>query len=374
MSKIYISAGEASGDLLGADLCHSIRAHYPNAELIGMGGARMKQAGVKIIFDPSPLSIIGMTAIIKQLPKILWFFHRITQYIKKTKLDLVIMIDFPDTHLHLAKKIKKMGIPILFYVSPQIWAWRKNRIHKIKKRIDHMAVLFQFEEKIYRDANIPVTFVGHALTQSVKSSLHRDEAYRYFNLSSEKPIIVLFPGSRKTELKYHLPILVDASKKIAAQHDVQFVLALAPNFSSDILSLPENIRVAQDHHYDLLSIAHAAVAASGTVTLEIALMQTPCCIFYRFSTLNYFIARLLIRTKYIGLCNIVADHTVAQEWIQDEATPENIAHEINKLLDDKKYYAEKKAMLQNFQDYLSTTESASEIITTKIIPTLVRPH
>ncbi|EKD45142.1 MAG: hypothetical protein ACD_70C00052G0002 [uncultured bacterium] len=368
ISKIYVSAVESSGDLLGADLARALKKKYPNATLIGMGGERMQEAGVKIIFNPATLAIIGVSEIIKQLPNILCFFSRIKKYIATEKPDLVILIDSPDTHFRLFKKIKKCGIPILYYVSPQIWAWRAWRIRKIKKYVNHMAVLFSFEEKIYRDASVPVTFVGHPLATLVKPTMNRETAYHYFQLSPDKPIVTLFPGSRRSELKYHLPILKKTMGLITQKNpSTQFVVMLAPHVTNaDVALLSPSVTIARDHLYDLLQITTAAIAASGTVTLEIALMQVPLCIFYQFSAFNYWIARLLIRTQYIGLCNIVAETEIAKEFIQANATPDNIAQEMLRLLNDENYCRTYRTQCGDLRNKITATKNILDIDTSGI--------
>lgn len=333
---IYISAGEASGDLLGADLARALLQKNPSLRLTGMGADRMRDAGVNIIFDSKKLSLVGLIEIIAHLPRIFWYWHKIKKYLKKTRPDLIILIDFPDTHFRFFKTAKKCHIPILYYVSPQIWAWRASRIHTIKKYVTHMAVLFSFEEKIYRDAGVPVTFVGHPLGKIVKPSMSVDAAYEYFNLNRQHPIITLFPGSRNSEIKNHLPIILKSVEKIRAKiSNAQFVLVLAPNLQESVQNLGSKIHVIQDpkHLYDLLQITDAAIVVSGTVTLEIALMNVPLCIIYRVNFFTAMIMRLLIHTKYIGLCNIVAEKLIAKEFVQENMTSDAISNEIIRLLD-----------------------------------------
>jgi lipid-A-disaccharide synthase len=210
---IFISAGEASGDLLGADLACALHQKNPDIKLVGMGSDRMRNAGVTIAFDSKLLSVVGLFEVVRHLPRILYTLHRIKKYLRKIKPSLVILIDFPDTHFHIMKYAKKIGIPILYYVSPQIWAWRSGRIHQLKKYVNHMAVLFSFEAKIYRDAKIPVTFVGHPLANIVKPTLSKTDAYNFFNLDVKHPIITLLPGSRNSEIRYHLDVMCDSVKK-----------------------------------------------------------------------------------------------------------------------------------------------------------------
>src|SRR3990167_1301287 len=359
---IFISAGEASGDLLGADLAKSLLQKDPSLKLTGMGLQRMRDAGVDIIFNPQQLSVVGIVEALIQLPRILWMWRKIKNYIKKTQPDLIILIDFPDTHFRFLKTAKKLGIPILYYVSPQIWVWRSSRIYTLKKYIAHMAVLFSFEDKWYRDVNIPVTFVGHPLATLAKPTLSVEASYDFFKLDPTKPIVTLFPGSRTAELKNHLPIMIEAVKKIAVKKsDTQFVLMLAPHFDKNQLSgigyrLSTNndknaitlasahgngsndqhhIQIVQNNLYDLLQITNAAIAVSGTVTLEIALMRVPHCIIYRLNPLTAWLAKFFIRTKYVGLSNIVAQHEIAKEFLQDAMTSDAMTTETLRLLEKK---------------------------------------
>ncbi|EKD78090.1 MAG: hypothetical protein ACD_42C00044G0002 [uncultured bacterium] len=339
-NNIFISAGESSGDLLGADLARALLKKNPALKLTGMGGKKMRDAGVKIQFESEKLAVVGLIEIIKHFPAILIMWHNIKKYLRDNKPDLVILIDFPDTHFRIMKTAKKLGIPVLYYVSPQIWAWRAGRIKQIKKQVDHMAVLFSFEEKIYRDANIPVTFVGHPLGNIVKPTLSKNEITTLLTLNPNKPVVTLLPGSRHSELTNHLPIIIESVKKIQAAHpEAQFVLALANHLDKKTIAnlLPPSIQLIQNHLYDVLQISDAVIAVSGTVTLEVGLMQTPLCIIYRFSPLTYWVAKKLIRVKQVGLCNIVAEKEIAKEFIQDDVTADNISTEITHLITDKQY-------------------------------------
>lgn len=364
--KIFISAGEASGDLLGASLATALLKKNPDLTLTGMGGQRMRDAGVSIQFDANKLSVIGLVEIIRHLPSILSTWRAIKKYFIAEKPDLVILIDFPDTHFRFLKTLKKLGIPVVYYVSPQIWAWRFSRIKQIKKYVDHMAVLFSFEEKIYRDAAIPVTFVGHPLGTIVKPTRSVDAAYDFFKLDRNRPIIALFPGSRRSELDNHLATLIDATKIIAQKNpNTQFVLVLANHFDMSILreKIPAEITIIQNNLYDLLQITHAAIAVSGTVTLEIALMQVPLCIIYRMKPLTFWIAKKIIHVDYIGLCNVVSEKLIAKEFIQDKATPENLANEINELLTNQSYYSSIKSELAKIRSKISlVNKNSSEVV------------
>lgn len=365
---IYISAGEASGDFLGANLAAELRRQDPEIKLIGMGGDKMRAAGVDIIFDSEKLSVMGFVEVLKKLPSILWTLHKIKKYLRETKPNAIVCIDLPDTHFRFFKLAKKYHISVFYYVSPQIWAWRYKRIYTLKKYIQHIGVLFQFEEKIYQKENIPVTFVGHPLAEKAKASMTKEAAYDFFHLDKNKKIVALFPGSRRSELSYNLQTMLNSVEKIRAQNsDTQFVLMLAPHFSKNNFTFSTPINVVQSHLYDLLFISDAAIAVSGTITLEIALMGVPLCVMYRSSPLSIWIAKKLVKTPYISLCNIVSEKEIAKEFIQENATENNIAIEISNILNDADYCATMKEALSQIKLKIARQEGvaifASNILT-----------
>ena len=361
MKKIYISAGEASGDFLGANLAEALLAQDPTLQLVGMGGDKMRKAGVDIIFDAEKLSIMGFVEVVKKLPSILWTLHTIKSYLKKNKPDAIVCIDLPDTHFRFFKLAKKLGIPVFYYVSPQIWAWRYSRINQLKKYVKHMGVLFSFEEKIYKKENMPVTFIGHPLAQTAKTSMTKNAAYDFFGLKSEEKIVTLFPGSRRSELKNHLTLMIESVEKIRGKEpNTQFLLALAPHFNTRDITLPAHIKIIQNNLYDLLSISDAAIAVSGTITLEIGLMGVPLCVIYRSSALSIWIAKKLVKTPYIALCNIVSEKCVAKELIQEEATAEAISNEILALLNNENYHQQMQSDLSLIKEKIENKEGVEK--------------
>lgn len=365
-NSIYISAGESSGDLLGANLARALLQKRPDLKLTGMGGPHMQEAGVSIQFNAEKFAIIGIFEVIKHLPLIFLMFRAIKKYLSKTKPALIILIDFPDTHFRIMKMAKKLNIPVLYYVSPQIWAWRSSRIKQIQRYVDHMAVLFSFEEKIYQAAKVPVTFVGHPLSELAKPTLSKKEAYAFFHLNSDHPIVTLFPGSRHSEMEKHLSIIIESTRKISEKiPTTQFVLVLANHFDEPKIRalLPDNIKIIRNHLYDLLQITDAAIAVSGTVTLEIALMHVPLCIIYKMSAVSFWLAKKLIHVKNIGLCNIVAEKPVAKEFIQEHAKPVLIADEILHLLSDNHYHDQITTEFEKLKTKISVANhNASEMV------------
>lgn len=336
-SKVMIMAGEASGDLLAGSLVNALKKTSAQIQFSGMGGRHMRDAGVDVFLDPAQISVVGIFEVLTHLPKILGAMRLIKQRIKRQKPDLLILIDFPDFNLRIAKIAKKYGVKVLYYVSPQIWAWRYSRVHTIKKRIDHMAVLFPFEKVIYDNEQIPATFVGHPLSQMVKASLPTDAIYRELSVDPNKPVISLMPGSRRQEVQRMLPLILQAIPLIQQQiPNVQFIMPIPKAVKSivDAMSVPANIKLVLDNTYNALAISDAAITKSGTVTLETALMGVPMVIIYKIANTTYQIAKRLVRTPFIGLCNIVAQEMLAKELIQHDANPQAIADEVISLLQD----------------------------------------
>lgn len=338
--RIFICAGEASGDLLGANLAKALLASQPTLQLCGMGDTQMAAAGVHLIQDLSKMGVVGGFEVIKHLKDIYQTAKHVKTYLKTHRPDLLILIDYPGFNLHIARCAKKMGLTVLFYVSPQIWGWRYGRIRRIRRYVDHMAVLYHFEAGIYEKENIPVTFVGHPLAEVAKPSMDQETTYKTLGLTPNHPVVALFPGSRQQEIKRLLPIILEAKKQIqAAMPTVQFALPIASTVDPNTLKplLPDDITLVIHNTYNLLSIADSAIAASGTATLEIALFKVPLVILYKLAAPTYWALLCMTKTRRIGLCNIIAQEVVAKEFLQYRATADNIANETLQLLTDHSY-------------------------------------
>ncbi|MDI6725917.1 MAG: lipid-A-disaccharide synthase [Smithellaceae bacterium] len=337
---VMIMAGEASGDNHGANLVLELKRLDPEIHLIGLGGDRMREAGVRMILDAADIAVVGVTEAVFKLGRLWKAMRQVRRTIRDNRPDLLILIDFPDFNLHAASYAKKLGVRVLYYISPQIWAWRGGRIKKIRKTVDRMAVILPFEEDIYRAANVDATFVGHPLLDDVKTRYSPGEARKHFHLTEGITTIALLPGSREKEVARHLPDLLRAGELISAKLPaVQFILPLADTIDEGLV-LPDTdqsslyIKVVQGKIYDAISTADLAIVASGTATLETALLGIPMVIIYRVSWLSYLIGRLLIKVRHIGLVNIIAGKTIMPELIQERATPEEIAGEALAILTD----------------------------------------
>jgi lipid-A-disaccharide synthase len=304
------------------------------------------------------MAVVGLVEVLKHFDVISNAFLKLKQILLNDPPALLVLIDYPGFNLRLAKIAKKVNVKVLYYISPQIWAWRQGRVRKIARLVDHMAVILPFEARFYEEAGVPVSFVGHPMTDMVNVTLSRNEAASSFGLSPEHKIVGLFPGSRRNEIDRLLPVIVASAVKLKQRFpQVQFALPLASTLSDDLIT-PQlsaaglKVTITRDRIHDLIRACDAVISVSGTVTLEIALVGTPMVIIYKLSPLTYQLAKRLIKVPNIGLCNIVAGETVVKELIQDEANPDNITTEIGSILSDTAYENSIKAKLAEIRSKL----------------------
>jgi lipid-A-disaccharide synthase len=308
----------------------------PALYFIGIGGRALREAGVRILVEASTLAVVGITEVLSKGPSLLKGFSKAAELIKILNPDLLILIDFPDFNLHMAAKAKKLGIPVLYYISPQIWAWRKGRIKKIKKRVDHMAVILPFEEAFYREHGVPVTFVGHPLLDDKKLRLGRTES----DMSNEEAVIGLLPGSRDKEVSRHLPIMLAAADRLQTQlGKIRFIVSQAPTVDTSLFEnilkkyrAPNGLVKTREHVGRVFQQSRLVIAVSGTVTLEAALSGTPTVIIYKVSPFSYWMGKAMIHVEHIGLLNLIAEKRIVPELIQKEVTPENIADHVMDMI------------------------------------------
>lgn len=338
-----IVAGEASGDIYGADLAREALKLDPDLLFLGIGGARMREAGVETLVDSAEMAVVGLVEVLKHFKVISAAFLKLKKILLDEPPDLLILIDYPGFNLRLAKIAKRAGITVLYYISPQIWAWRQGRVKKIARLVDHMAVILPFEAPFYEKAGVPVSFVGHPMLDLVKVSLDRTEAAASFGLDPAQKIVGLFPGSRRNEVERLLPVIIDAAVLLKQRFpELQFVLPLASTLSAEaiapqLIAAGLEVKITRERIHDMIRACDAVISVSGTVTLEIALVGTPMVIIYKLSPLTYQLAKRLVKVPNIGLCNIVAGGTVVRELIQDEANGNNISAEIVSILTDFNY-------------------------------------
>lgn len=332
-----ISCGEPSGDLYAGALAVEIRRRQPDAAIFGLGGQRLMAGGGELIADYRGLSVTGLVEAIRVLPKSLAVLNRLVEAARTEKPQALVVIDFPDFNFRLAAAVKKLGVPIIYYISPQLWAWRKSRMQVMKRLADLVLVIFPFEEQIYRDAGVPVQFVGHPLVDLARAQEPKDSFLREIGLDSGRPIVALLPGSRPNEVERLLPVMRDAVAKIsAAMPDTQFVTARAPSLDDHLFSdtkwngaRPVEVLARTD---DVLAISDVAITASGTATVQAALHGRPMVVVYRLSPLTYRIGRRFLLVQNVAMVNLIAGRRIVPELIQENCTAENIAAETLSLL------------------------------------------
>ena len=338
--RIVIVAGEASGDAHAGRMIAALKARRPDIEVSGIGGDALRQAGTEIFTDFRELAVMGLVEVLKRYREIKAVFNQLVEHLRREKPDLLILVDYPGFNLKLAKQAHKLGIPVLYYISPKVWAWRPGRVKTIRRYVDHMAVLFPFEETLYQDAGVPVSCVGHPLVDAVHSAFNAQQAKQHFEIDPEHRVLGLFPGSRRSEVEALLPIMLQTAEKIKQRHfDLEVVLPLAPGLDMAFLQpmLKQSgldIKVVSGDFYDVIRSCDAIVAASGTVTLEIALMGVPHLIVYRVAPMSYRILKRLVKIPYVGLCNIVTHDNIITELLQDEVTVDNLDQHLTPLLTD----------------------------------------
>lgn len=346
--KVMIVAGEASGDIYGAGLIQAVHAVDPAVAFFGIGGARMREAGCETLVDSADMAVVGLVEVLKHFDVIAAAFRSLQKILFTSPPDLLVLIDYPGFNLRLAKVAKKAGVKVLYYISPQIWAWRQGRVKKIKRLVDRMAVILPFEAPFYERAGVPVSFVGHPMVDLVQVAATRDQAAQSFGLDPARRIVGLFPGSRKSEISRLLPTILEAARLVVARFpDTQLVLPLAStlqeaDLAPALAASGVQVAIVRERMHDLIRACDAAISVSGTVTLEIALVGTPLVIIYKLAPLTYQLARRLVKVDYIGLCNIIAGEGVAKELIQDDASPEQIAAEIDRILSNPELAREQR--------------------------------
>jgi lipid-A-disaccharide synthase len=335
---IVISAGEASGDLHGAHLVRAIHRQDKYVFFCGIGGSSLRKAGVRILVDAATLSVVGFTEVLSKLRHIFRTLGKMKRLLQSLRPELVILIDFPDFNLLVARAAKKLGIPVLYYISPQVWAWRSGRVRKIRKYVDHMAVIFPFEQDFYEKHQVPVTFVGHPLMDN-----HLPANDQLADQPPESPpVIGLLPGSRESEVRKHLPVMLDAVTRMQKQFPgLKYLVSHAASIDRRIVEqiiterLPKTpVEMVTGNAGEVLKRSHLVISASGTATLEAALYGVPSIIIYKVSLTSYWLARAMVRVEHIGLVNLVAGEKLAPELIQEEANPSRIADIATRMLED----------------------------------------
>lgn len=353
MSRVFISCGEASGDLYAGALVHELRALEPTVDVEGFGGPRLEASGARLIGDYRGISVTGLVEVLKVLPRTWRMYRRLVAEAARTRPDVFVAIDFPDFNFRLGRSLKALGIPVVYYISPQLWAWRPGRLHTLKTFVDRMLVIFPFEEPLYQQAGLPVEFVGHPLRELLEDVPPREAFLSSIGLAPSAPTVALLPGSRPNELHLLMQVQVDAALAMVARRpDLQFVVARAPRLDDDLFAPVQAARarglriVMVDGATDAaLAAADAVVTASGTATVQTALHGKPMVIVYRLSPLTYRLGKRFVKVDTYGMANLVAGRRVVPELIQEDCTPDAIARETLRYFEDAPYAEATRAAL-----------------------------
>lgn len=336
--EIMILAGEASGDMYGGRLAQALSQKKPAVKLCGMGGPAMSDAKVEILVDTATMAVMGLVEVFSQLGTVFQAKKTLTERLAQGHTRLLILIDYAEFNLMMAKQAKRLGVPVLFYISPKVWVWRSGRVKKIRRLVDEMAVILPFEKPFYQKWGMDVHYVGHPLVEMVRASQPRDSFLAKHNITAPAEIIGILPGSRRKEISTMLPVFLAAAQKLQENHpDLTFLLPLAPTLTlADLQAhglddFDVKVKVISGERYDLMASCDLVMAASGTVTLELALLEVAMIVSYKVSGLSYQLGRRLIQVKYASLVNLIADREVVPELLQYEATPSTIAAALERL-------------------------------------------
>jgi len=366
--NILISAGEPSGEMYAARLVRALGKRV-EAHLFGLGGPRMREAGVELVAENSAIAVVGITEVLGKAPTVWRLIRQLSEEAERRRPKLAILVDSPGFNLRLARRLAAQGVPIVYFISPHVWAWKRWRIHAIRNRVKRMLCIFPFEEKYYRDRGVAADFVGHPQVDEVRATRSRAEFAARYDMDPARPIVVLLPGSRRNELRYNLPTMLEACRLIAAKQPAQFVLALAPALRPEevvpFAQADMPMHMVEDETYNALANADAAIVSSGTATVEAALLGTPMVVVYRLAPTTAFLLRRLVRTPFFSMVNLIAGRRVVTELFQDEFTAERVAGEVLRLLGSGEAREEMRRGLAEVRAKLGpggAMERAAEII------------
>jgi len=336
--RILMVAGEPSGELHGGAVVRALRALAPGVHVAGVGGGRMRAEGAEIIHDCADLAFMGFAEVLRNLGTIRRLKRELLGEMEHRRPDVVVLIDYPGFNLRFAREARDRGVPVLYYISPQVWAWHRGRVKKMKSLVNRVDVVFPFEVPIYREAGIDVEFVGHPLVEHIGTSMSREEFFRRWQLEPDRPLLGLFPGSRRQEIERILPVMMRSADALRGTRNLQTAIGVAPSLGREFIEPftrgHGGVVMVEGATYDLMAYADAAIVTSGTATLETGWFGTPMAVVYRTSPLTYAIGRMLVDVTSIGLVNIVAGRQVVPEFVQGNMRPDRIAAAVGRFLDD----------------------------------------
>ena len=354
--KILVSAGEASGDLYASLVVEELRRSQPDTEFFGCTGPRLRAAGVRTVVDAANLAVVGLVEVVAHIPRIHGEYRKLLAAAEKERPDLAILTDSPDFHLRIARRLHQQGIPVVYLVAPQVWAWRKGRIRQMRRTLRHLLWIFPFEEEFFRREGMAATYIGHPLAGLVGPVLTRDEFFKKHRLAGSRPLVVVLPGSRRGEAARHLPALLDAAARLYREHAVNLILPASVTtgagfFRERLGQSP--IQVIEGESWDAMAHADLALAASGTVTVEAALLGTPMVTFYKVTAMSWIAGKFLVNVPFYSMVNLIAGRAVVPELMQGQMTGESLAREAHRLLTDAGARQEMKAGLTAVKDKLA---------------------
>lgn len=333
--SILVSAGETSGDFYAAQLVAELRRRWPDCRFFGCAGKHLRAENVQPVIRTEDLAVVGLVEVIGHIPRIYMGFRELIAAARREKPDLAILTDSPDFHFRVAAKLKRQKVPVVYMVAPQVWAWRKGRVKTMRRIIHRLLCIFPFEEKFFLSQGVPASWIGHPLSTRVRPTMTRDEFFRKHNLPTDRPLIAVLPGSRQSEDLRHLPDLIGAAGLITEQRPASFVLPASPTCGADFFAQSlagSPIRAIEGEAWDAMAHCDVALAASGTVTIEAALLGAPMVTFYKVKQSSWVLGRWLVDVPFFSMVNLVAEKRIVPELIQNEMTAANIAHEANRLL------------------------------------------
>jgi lipid-A-disaccharide synthase len=356
-ADVLLIAGEASGDMHGADLIAALRSRVPGVRVRGIGGAHLRASGMETLIDAITLSTMGLVEARERLGAVWRAYRAMRRIVRNEKPDLLILIDFAEFNLALAGVAHRRGVPVLYYISPQVWAWRRGRVRKIARRVNRLAVVFPFEVPLYAGSGVQADFVGHPLLDRVRITRERAATFAAHGLDPTKRLVALLPGSRTNEMQLLLPPMAEAAARLIARGDCQCVLALADTLSQADIAVSMRgavlpVPVVSGDTYNLVHASDAVIVASGTATLETALLERPMVIVYRTAPLTFALARRLVSVPFIGMPNLVAGRAVVPELLQDAATADRMVAEVERFLDDPAYASATSSALASLRHAL----------------------
>jgi len=354
--KILVSAGEASGDLYASLVVEELRRIYPDAEFFGCTGPRLRKAGVRTLVDAASLAVVGLLEVVAHIPRIYGEYRKLLAEVDRQKPDLAILTDSPDFHLRVARRLAGRGIPVVYLVAPQVWAWRKGRIRTIRRYIQRLLCIFPFEEQFFAQERVNASYIGHPLAGIVRPSLTRDEFFRKHRLASGRPLVSVLPGSRRGEAARHLPALLDAAERLYREKALNLVLPASTTTGVEFFRERMGrspIKVIEGESWDAMAHADLALAASGTVTVEAALLGTPMVTFYKVTRPSWVAGKLLVKVPFYSMVNLIAGRALVPELMQEQMTGERLAAEAQRLLSDEGARREMQAGLAEIRSRLA---------------------